>query len=267
MIFGDKAKDLDQFNEKNDILGMDRDLYLCIIQFLNTKTLRSYIGLSEETFERIKHNFYNVYRMKYDRIPIQKLLICSDHKEAKYDGRTLSNLFMCTQYTLKEKILDTIFELKMKYTGDWIVIQQRDATPHKNRPKNGSGIHVGACFDNSLIRICGIFWNMHPVYDVEEHLSPTLHMMSEQYLSKTETNEVIVILNMLKGKNMIHFKINGIMLPYVIYNIPHVQRQIRFQISSGGIATIVNTMHLKHPPIDLTIEYTYYNSVTGKPIN
>jgi hypothetical protein len=55
---------IDQFDEKNGILGMDRDLYLSIIQFLNTKVLRNYIGLSEETLCRSNHLHYHIYRWK-----------------------------------------------------------------------------------------------------------------------------------------------------------------------------------------------------------
>jgi hypothetical protein len=55
---------IDQFDKKNGILGMDRDLYLSIIQFLNTKVLRNYIGLSKETLCRSNHLHYYIYRWK-----------------------------------------------------------------------------------------------------------------------------------------------------------------------------------------------------------
>jgi hypothetical protein len=68
------------FEVKNGLLGLDRDIYLSIVKFLDPSILRKvlvflfcliflfllrqYIGISEESYERIKHIHFVIYILK-----------------------------------------------------------------------------------------------------------------------------------------------------------------------------------------------------------
>jgi hypothetical protein len=83
---------LEGFDKKNGLIDCDRDLFLSIIQYINTITLRNYIGLSEETFARKNHRHYHIYRYKNNKIPFGKLITHPFNKFSYLERGVISGL-------------------------------------------------------------------------------------------------------------------------------------------------------------------------------
>lgn len=236
---------LDDFDKENGLLGIDRDLYLSIVQFLNCKTLRRYIGFSEETFDRTKHSYYNVYRIKFDKTPLRNLIRDPDIAWVLYFGRTLICNSGHEQFILKETIFESIFEIKLSYDTNFLSIKQISANspPYRTR---GSGMMCYGIYPRTE----------HVQYMFEEHVKSTVYLESHLY-NETGANYLTVVLDMRKGQNKLYFKINGVALPLVISKIPHSKRQIEFDFVGGAQINIISAMQLTNLPINLSQKKVY----------
>jgi hypothetical protein len=111
------AKD---FEVEKGLLGLDRDCYLSIIKFLNSSILRKvriniffylnflkYISISEESYSRMKHIHFVIYRLKSINIiiiclllffsdsslPLSRLIFPNTHGKFKLERRNI--IFEC----------------------------------------------------------------------------------------------------------------------------------------------------------------------------
>jgi hypothetical protein len=250
------------------ILGFDRDLFLSIIQYLNTKSLRNYVGLCEETFLHTDHRYYHIYRMKFDKIHVLKLLLYPPYEEVRYNGRLIVNIALNKRFILKESFLNTIFELKLRYNGTWIRIEQVDETVHGHYSRC-SGIRFGYDYNGRMVQVHGNFWGKIANYN--ECYNSDCNLIPKQTISN-EPNDLTAILDMREypqtpNKQVIgcafYFRLNGEMSPYVIANIPYSKKRIRIELQQYSKMIIISTTHLKHLPIDVNTKYVYYNSENG----
>jgi hypothetical protein len=127
------------FEIENGVLGLDRDCYLSIVKLLDSSTLRKvwinifvhfflwqYIGISEESFERMKHIHFVIYRLKSiiiiillsfffsdGSLPLSRLTIPNPHGKFKLEGRkiTFEGIYNRRSLILKEGISDGILEV------------------------------------------------------------------------------------------------------------------------------------------------------------
>jgi hypothetical protein len=76
-------------------------------------------------------------------------------------------------------------------------------------------------------------------------------------------NELIVILNMLEGFDTMQFKLNGVVLPHMVYGIPHNKRQFKIELIYHTEATVISMTHIKHTPSNFGLQYRYYNAANG----
>jgi hypothetical protein len=229
-------------NAECGLLGLDRDCYLSLIQYISSKNLRNYVGLSEESFQRGQHSYYHFYRNKYNQIPLRKLLLHPKDIELTCFDRTLINRHMQTKSViLKETLLGTICELKLKYTGYSIMVHNINAIYEHLR--SGTGIRTNM----KKIEIVGANW--------EKGIN-TKGLIEG-------SNEISVILNMLEGFNTMQFKLNGVLLPHMICDIPHNKRQFKIDVGYRTEAIVISTTHLKHPPVKYGVQYRYYDAKDG----
>jgi hypothetical protein len=130
----------ENFDEPNGLLGMYRDLYLSVTQFLNTSLLRKYIGLCEETFLRINHIHFTLYRLKFDRTPLFRLTVPNKEYKLYYFGRTVMIGNDLDEIILKEPILNKIFQLKLTFAKRINVVQI--ANPIDTFLNDGCGLYI-----------------------------------------------------------------------------------------------------------------------------
>jgi hypothetical protein len=248
---------MDTLDLKNGLLGVDINLYLSLIQFINTKNLRSYIGLSEETFQRINHSFYHLYRMKFNGVPIRKLAEILEGSLC-FERTIINTGFVklfgnhLVAFILKESIFESrlqryngeavgIFEMKLIYIPEFSSHERESSYPIKI----AKGIQY--LIDNGWGRdICTV--------TISSHLC-----------SKPGENVLTVILNMNKDSSC-YFKFNGTTLKKAVRNILHIKKRIEVAIDDCKQVTLIHTIHLKQLPIDLSENYTYYDANTGKKI-
>jgi hypothetical protein len=239
----------ESFDQKNGILGWDRDCYLSLIQFISSKNLRNYIGFSEETYVRIKHYHYFVYRSKFNKIPLRKLLLRPVYHRQSYSERTASSIKgWLNSFILEETIFERIFEIRLKYLANSISVKQINA----NDPwygATGSGISYGqhGSHINYIFETC-------ECYNVS---------LNSTFYHKPGENTMTVILDMRNGHDMMFFKINGITLKHVIVKISHNIKRILFSFGDTEKITILSLTHPVSLSIDPSKKYRYYKSING----
>jgi hypothetical protein len=254
---------LESFDQKNGILSFDRDLFLCMIQFIKTNSLRNFVGVSEETLFRKNHNFYHIYRRKFNETPIRKLLLNPHNPQlpgpmhydnpqylVSYYKRTAFANYNIGRVVLKEIIFETIFELKLSFIGNFMSVDQLSASMINQKINDGCGIFLSNLVDRYCIRFSEFFC------DKDICIDPNLYQNSRKKI-------LTFILDMREGKNNLYFKINDILLRKIICNIPHSQRMIQITLGDIESVTLISTMHLKHLPIDFSKKFDYYSSLTG----
>jgi hypothetical protein len=230
---------LEDFDQKDGILSWDRDLYLSLIQFMHTKTLRYYIGLSEESFQRHQHSYYHLYRIKYNKIHIRKLLscVCDGYK---YSGRSListidlkSNIGHYAPFRLKETFIDCIFEGKYTYIPE--VVEHNLDHPFCLVPDYIEIIKgIRYCFfGDDKCMIC----------------------VDASFCSKSGENVLTIILDLNKDCSCCYIRFNDTPLTNVIRNIPYTKKQIEVWIFNCSNATLIHTMYLKNLPSDMERPY------------
>jgi hypothetical protein len=239
---------VEEYDLKNGILGMDRDLFLCVIQYLNTALLRRYIGFSEESFSRTNHLHYHIYREKFNNTPLRKLIIPNPPEEIQIIDRTIRFGSGRQTITLKDKILNNIFELKLRYFKE-IKIQQNSVL-NNEICKKGAGVEM----DRNILRFR---------FDKYGDSCSSSFTINSKYLTKK--NELLtIILNMKQGCDTLYMRINNHMIPNAFCNIPHRRRMISIEGNHFNIVTLVSANYLQTLPIDPHLKYTYWNSFDGE---
>jgi hypothetical protein len=235
---------LEKFDQKNGILGWDRDCYLSVIRYLKTNILRNYVGLSEESFDRINHLHYHLYRMRYNEIHIRKLLEVPIASDVEYYGRTIiANTNSVSTFIFKEILSEDIFELKLRYNGNCISIQQTQIDKY---PYFQSGIGISSLMDTYKIHL----QSSHHYWEIPTNL--------KEY-QKADNNTLTLILDMNEGKDMLFFKINDVLIPYAISGLIHDEQKIKFGIGYKESITVISATHLKNLPVDVSKISKYYS--------
>jgi DNA-binding protein len=235
---------LANFDQKNGLLDCDRDLYLSIIQFIDTKTLRYYIGLSEECFSRKNHLHYHIYRNKFNRTHIRKLLLPPLDDEVEYRGRAAISLKDIGGFILKEILFENIFELKLGYnSGRYVNVKLINADPNLSKFLNeNDGIFLYG--SDALLRFYSSSNFPDKWIDISKY--------------RTHTNNVLtIIVDMTQDQNTIYFKIDGNLLPYAVRYTSHLQKRFLVQFRYGEIITLISTTFLKNLPIDKDAQIEY----------
>jgi hypothetical protein len=212
--------------------------------------------LSEETLSRKNHNFYHIYRNKFNNIPLQRLLT---NPNLRSIGRTV---FACPYdivVTLKEIFLNNIVEVKFRYTGKRIDIRQINKNVD-SRYSLGSGISGISISDTNPYKVMYLFelyYRWDSSYDASQYF-------------KSNDNIVTVILDTTQTLNSeslengaCYFKINDMTLPYAISNNCYYEKELNIQVGASGSITLISITHLRNLPINRNIEFKYYNSFTG----
>jgi hypothetical protein len=244
------------FDEKNGLLGLDEEIFLYMVQFIGTKLLRKYMGLSEETFQRIKFLNYRIYRIKYNSI-INEIFVKQRPEEVGWiyckemDVSNWGGKILCT----KEPIFDNIFEAKLKYDTYFICVRQIEAYVPWYKAKADSGI----CYLKKYSK------NIQYVFEDTRECKKSI---DSKIVHNPGGNILTVILDMRKGQGVLYFKFNDTPLPYALANISHTEKLIHvtiggFSDTKVGNLTIVSTAFLKHLPKGLE-ECKHLNSANGK---
>jgi hypothetical protein len=203
---------------------------------MSTKTLRNYIGLCEETFLRTNHLHYHLYRIKYNEIPLRKLLLKPFDPDIQLCGRTAKCLDITSRIILKEPILDTIYEVKMELNGNMFIdVAQTDGTT----PDMEQLEHSLSC-TYTRIHISNIVPSF--IYLQRSRLTWKLEIdvkLCHSFLT--------VILDMRKGQDVVYYRINDTMLFYVS-SVDHEKKYIDIILGREDSITLISTKHLKHLP-------------------
>jgi hypothetical protein len=243
---------LNNFDQKNGLLGLDRDCFLSIVRFLSAKNCRKYIGISEECFQRSKHIFFTVYRLKSDNIPVRRL-VSFPFFGVKYSGRSIVSLNGHQIIILSESIFESILEINLTYLAEFIQIKLIKQMKENSIWINESG--SGLFYFDSYNKQMYIFF--------EKESTALMHIVSSLYHKQGE-NTMTVIIDMREGYGRMYFKINGILLPYVICNISHEKKQLQISIGDDEKITIKNIKDLNELPIEVSENCVYYNSRNGE---
>jgi hypothetical protein len=241
---------LESFDEKNGLLGIDRDCFLSIVRYISPKNLRRYIGLSEETFQRINHFFYNVYRLKYNKIPAGRLFIKKRANDIRFNKRKLIGGFGygCGTITLKEPIFENIFEMKIEYTfGNSIELKQVSAASSKPYNDTIAGIIL------SIVNYTSTKMRFRKYYTILDICLDVTHC------NKRGGNTLTFILDMREGKNTLYFKMNDILIPYAFNKISHTHKNIEIFMRTNEIIHVIHTKDLTHLPIEEGAKIEYYS--------
>jgi hypothetical protein len=238
-------KTVENFDQMNGILDLDRDCFLSIVRFLSAKSCRKYIGISEETFQRKEHYFFNVYRLKSDNIPVRRLVQYLFFG-IKYSGRSIVSQNGHQIIVLSESIFERIFELKLKFLGNFLQVKQIKANSVK-RYEDGSGL---LCCKRILMFF--------------ENADASNVCINSNLYHESHENIMTVILDMRKGYGRMYFKINDILLPCSIYNISHNKKQIHITVGYDEMATIKSIKDLTVLPIEVSENCIYYDSHNGE---
>jgi hypothetical protein len=237
-------KSIESFDEKNGLLDLDRDCYLSIIQFLNTKVLRYFIGISEESFTRKNHLHYHLYRMKYNNIPIKNLLVQMIDPFLEYHGRTVTGINGLRTITLNEPIFESIFELKLKYIkGVCITVKQAD--PNINF--FGKNYNTKIMISGHCIRKNAFLFKEH------HHLGQTVDVTYCH--KKHERNVLTLILDMRKYEDKLYFKINDFVIKYAIVNNPHVPKLLEISLECPEEIEFISNTYLNRFPEDILKQF------------
>jgi hypothetical protein len=233
-----KEYSLESFDNESNLLSIDRDCYLSMIQFMHTKTLRYYIGLSEETFLRIKHSFYHMYRRKFNEIPIRKLLRVPIDPKLEFHGRTVIGFNGLRTITLKDPIFETIFELRLKYTNAvWIQVKQENPNFNSGYRNYNTGLRFYSGYNKKFVCFHGGACFFGETIDITEYC--------------LENNILTVILDMRSSENKLYFKVNGVIIKRAVNNRPHVSKIIQFTILDGESIDFISISYLKQLPKDI----------------
>jgi hypothetical protein len=239
---------LARFDKDNGLLDCDRDLYLSIVQFLRTKTLRNFIGISEETFNHIDHYFFIVYRLNSEKVPLRKLILPPNFNTT-FSKRSAISSGKSIAITLKENIFKSIFEVNLRFVGETITIWQ--ARAYNNWGKDtGPGITIRRGLDETIEYQIGQYYASGFYFNLNsEHTSDYI--------------DITVVVKMDGDRNAMYFKINGIVLSYILYDPSLKRKRIRIWIDEYSKVTLINTKHLTHFPEEFNKADTYIDPDTG----
>jgi hypothetical protein len=197
--------------------------------------------------------------MKYNKIHIRKIILdpCGLYD---YVERTLINkLFKSTSLTLKESLIDCIFEVKLRFCGKITNIIMRKPVYYQNPIKE----YEFKPLTNNIYYLCEIPIECMLYFDGD-------------LFRETDEIAVTIVLDMREGQDTIvdpyeptagcacYIKVNEISVQNAICNISHVEKRIDVWVDDGGSITINSLTHLKHLPIDLSKEHIYHDSITGE---
>jgi hypothetical protein len=239
---------LESFNQKNGLLGIDRDCYLSLIQYISTRDLRSYVGLSEKSFEWCQHYFYHVYRNKYNKIPIEKLVLYAPNPYRIFGGRTVVSTDPGIIITLKEFVFESIFEIKLKCHCQLIRIR--------------SNIVVTLDDEGEKYIYKILTKSIRYLFDLQDKCM--LYFDPKLFLEKGVIN-ITIILDMISRE--LYLKVDGVPIRHAICNIPHKKKRVNIWVYNGTSITLISLTHLKCVPINLSEKYIYHDSITGEIVN
>jgi hypothetical protein len=222
-----------------------------MIQYISTKLLRSYVGLSEETFLRINHNFYHIYRRKFNEVPIQKLITPTSCDLVQIFGRTLVREYgYKVAFILREVIFESIFEVKLTYLHselgkEWIYDEMVPAH------RLDSGWIIYETMTEYISYLCEISG------ECMLYIKSTIGELDKE-------NTLTIILDMREGQNVLYIRINNTLIRSAISNIPHEKKQLNIWIEGAERITLNSLTHLSCLPTDLSQNFIYHDSNTGK---
>jgi hypothetical protein len=230
-----------------NLIDLNRDVFLKITQYLKSTSLRTYIGISEETFQWTSHIHYALYRLKCDQLPLQVL----KSKQCKHQisGRVIIfNSNSSEGIGLRERIFEDIFEMKYKYNIPNIMI---------------IGI-FGERINDIVLKLYINQYGMDTfrVYNLYTG-QQTLSLYSQREEGKAthihENDVLTFILNMLPNQDCAYYYINDIMSRNIISNITHTPKRIGLAGAQFSI-TMISMKRLRFAPIQHHIKYEYFNS-------
>jgi hypothetical protein len=234
--------------QNTSLITLERDVFLRLVTYISPKALRSYIGLSEETFDRSKHIHFILYRLKFDELPISRFV---DSPHLRFCiGRAIivSN---SNSVVFREKIFDEIFDVTLKYNGKQALTVALMTTycletsllmqfPQIELSSNGSKIHFN--------RI----------------LTPSPDCEKQDKL--LDGDELTLLVNMISKISCdrelyrtLQFRINGKTSRHVITKIPPTRHQIALE-GRDILITLLTIKHLRVMPIQFSknfIEWQY----------
>jgi hypothetical protein len=234
------------FNLENGLIGLNRDIFLKITQYLNSTSLRKYTGISEETFQWTSHIHYALYRLKCDQLPLQVL----KSKQCKHQifGRAI--IFKSNSpegIVLRERIFEDIFEMKYKYIiPDMMII-------------GIFGQRINDIVLELYINHYGIdTFRAYNLYTAQQ--LPSLYSNREGKVTHIVKDDVLTfILNMLPNQNCAYYYINDILSRNVINNIAHTPKRIGLAGVQFSI-TMISMKRLRFAPIRHCMDCVYFSS-------
>jgi hypothetical protein len=202
----------------DSLISLERDVFLRVLQYLNPKTLRKYIGISEETFERSNHIHFILYRMKAAETPLFKLLI------------TPKNRFI-----FKEDICDPdIFEIKLEY--------------YRSKRR---------CYNMLIWLQHMLIEDVPPDIYFNNCKFTNVDVFEGRENSLFNGDILTIVIDMHPNHNMIYYKVNGVISKHIINNIPPKKYRLMLY-GDDITLKVLSIKHLNIPPIRPDEKYIYW---------
>jgi hypothetical protein len=232
------------------LLKLHRDVFLRIVQYLKSTSLRKYIGLCEETFQYSKHLHFILYRLKRDQLPIRRSIIIKIVGDKDIvRNRIIKFVPMSYGILLKGTVLNSVFEMKLKNNSPGSLgIIIKDSNSRKDS------------FELSILNN-GLF--VYYAYSDPHIHRRTLSMDTKNQNNQNKANfskdDVITfILNMLPFKDFAYYYVGGVPSKNIINKIPHTQKRIEID-GTVYSTTVISLRALKVSPILPYERYIFWN--------
>jgi hypothetical protein len=251
---------------------LERDVFLRIVQYIAPKTLRNYIGISEETYQRSKHIHFIIYRLKNNETPVKRLF---HHNSVNiFRNRTVRFAEKNSIMVLKDTLLNNILEIKFKVNGVrifkfGIVPEIKDFTNlNRKLPYPKFFIYTNEYtiieHDNSydgivkrLNRDIGHSRRRDRNKEYKYELYTYVRTADLERVEYNENNTITLLINMLPKQNCMFLWLNDVLSRHALTNIPHRKRHLIFE--GHNEITFISINHLSKTPITLNNKFVNWD--------